>query len=260
MSPGGGRTWSFEALWLFEWEGAQHSHSQREQQAGSQRRASPAQITDPALVNARGMAASGTSPFRVSDNTTGISTLYRVDPVTNVTTKQALTMSIPGARNVTGQVFASVACLYAANFRAGTIDVVKGSGSAPNLAGAFTDPNLPAGYSPFNVQNIGGKLYVTYALQDSTRTDDVAGAGHGFVDVFDLQGVFLACVASQGTLDSPWDLALAPSSFGQLSDGDGNPLTLDGPWVLAATQSLTRRFARLAAGDGGESRPAASLD
>jgi hypothetical protein len=197
MSPGGGRTWSFEALSLSEGEGAQRSHSQREQQAGSQRRASPAQITDPALVNAWGMAASATSPFWVSDNTTGVSTWYRVDPVTNATTKQALTVSIPGAGNVTGRVFAGVAYLYAANFRAGTIDVVKDSGSAPNLAGAFTDPSLPAGYSPFNVQNIGGKLYVTYALQDSTRTDDVAGAGHGFVDMFDLQGVFLARVASR---------------------------------------------------------------
>jgi uncharacterized protein (TIGR03118 family) len=152
------------------------------------------------------------------------------------------------------------AYLYAANFRAGTIDVFRGNAGAPSLTGNFVDPGIPAGYAPFDIQNIGGLLYVTYAMQDATHHDDVAGLGHGFVSVFDTQGNFLARVASQGTLDSPWGLALAPSSFGafagdllvgnfgdghinvfdigtdtfvaQLLQTDGSALAIDGLWGL----------------------------
>src|SRR5262249_26501902 len=107
--------------------------------------------------------------------------------------------------------------LYAANFRAGTIDVLKGDPAAPDLAGKFTDPNLPSGYAPFNIQLLGGKLYVSYALQDADKKDDVRGPGHGFVSVFDTQGILIARLASRGTLNSPWGLAIAPSSFGQFA-------------------------------------------
>ncbi len=105
--------------------------------------------------------------------------------------------------------------LYAANFRAGTIDVLKGTPGAPSLTSNFTDPNLPAGYAPFNIRHLGDKLYVTYALQDASKHDDVAGAGHGFVSVFDTQGNFLGRVGTGGTLNSPWGLAIAPGSFGE---------------------------------------------
>jgi uncharacterized protein (TIGR03118 family) len=126
--------------------------------------------------------------------------------------------------------------------------------------GKFLDPNLPAGYAPFNIQLLGGKLYVTYALQDQTKTDDAPGASHGFVNVFDLGGNLIARVASQGNLNSPWGLAIAPSSFGSLAGdllvgnfGDGRinaynltthsldgmlttpagqPLSIDGLWAL----------------------------
>jgi uncharacterized protein (TIGR03118 family) len=107
--------------------------------------------------------------------------------------------------------------LYAANFRRGTIDVTKGSGGAPSLTGTFTDPGLPAGYAPFNIENIGGSLYVTYAVQDGTQQDDVAGAGHGIVNVFDLQGNLVRRVVTGGPLNSPWGMALAPSSFGEFA-------------------------------------------
>jgi uncharacterized protein (TIGR03118 family) len=79
--------------------------------------------------------------------------------------------------------------LYATDFHNNSIAVLPGSG-APSLSGTFTDPNLPAGYAPFNIENIGGKLYVTYAVQDAAKRDDVAGPGSGIVDVFDLQGTF----------------------------------------------------------------------
>src|SRR6185437_5218484 len=84
----------------------------------------------------------------------------------------------------------STAVLYAANFRAGTVEVYDShlTKVASLPASAFADPDLPAGYAPFNVQVLNGKVYVTYALQDDGKHDDVAGSGHGFVDVFNLDG------------------------------------------------------------------------
>jgi uncharacterized protein (TIGR03118 family) len=96
---------------------------------------------------------------------------------------------------------------------------------------------LPAGYAPFNVQTLNGKLYVSYALQDAAKHDDVPGPGNGFVSVFDLNGNFLTRVASGGTLNSPWGLDIAPAGFGSYANdllvgnfGDGtinvfNPIT-----------------------------------
>ena len=60
--------------------------------------------------------------------------------------------------------------------------------------GGFTDP---AGYAPFGIQNIDGSLFVTYAKQNTAKHDDVAGAGHGFVDVFDTDGHLLRRFASR---------------------------------------------------------------
>jgi uncharacterized protein (TIGR03118 family) len=147
--------------------------------------------------------------------------------------------------------------LYAANFRSGQVDVF---GSDFSKIGSFTDHTLPAGYAPFNVQNIGGQLYVTFAQQDAAKHDDVAGAGHGFIDIFNLDGSFVRHFTSGGPLDSPWGLAMAPATgFGQFSgdllvgnfgdgsinafkaDGssagtlmgkDGKPLTIEGLWGL----------------------------
>jgi uncharacterized protein (TIGR03118 family) len=119
--------------------------------------------------------------------------------------------------------------LYAANFHSGQIDVFDGNLSQTILGGNFTDPNLPSGYAPFNIQNIGGNLIVTYALQDASGMDDVAGAGNGFVDVFDTNGTFIRRLVSGGALNSPWGLALAPGDFAEFSSallvgnsGDGH--------------------------------------
>jgi uncharacterized protein (TIGR03118 family) len=92
---------------------------------------------------------------------------------------------------------------YSANFHTRSIDVLKGNAGAPNLAGNFTDPGLPSGYAPFNVQNIGGILYVTYAVHGS-GDDDVPGTGHGIVDEFNLDGTFLRRLVTGGALDSLW--------------------------------------------------------
>ena len=155
--------------------------------------------------------------------------------------------------------------LYAANFHAGTVDVFD-AGFHPVSAG-FSDAALPPGYAPFGIRNLGGAIYVTYALQDADRRDDVAGVGHGFVNAFDTDGRLLRRVASRGRLNSPWGLALAPADFGQFSgnllvgnfgDGhinafdlarfagngelqprgqlhaaDGPPIAIDGLWALA---------------------------
>ena len=77
------------------------------------------------------------------------------------------------------------------------IDVLKGTNGTPDLVGNFTDPGLPAGYAPFNVQNLGGTIYVAYALNDGNN-EDVSGAGHGFVTQFDMNGNFIRRLISGG--------------------------------------------------------------
>jgi uncharacterized protein (TIGR03118 family) len=101
--------------------------------------------------------------------------------------------------------------IYATDFRNGAIDQFD---SNFNLVKTFTDPGVAAGYAPFNVQTLGNKLYVTYALQNGAKHDDVAGAGHGYVDVFNLDGSFDKRLVTGGLLNSPWALDIAPSSFG----------------------------------------------
>ena len=109
---------------------------------------------------------------------------------------KGLAIGNDGARNL----------LYATDFHGGKIDVFTqppgGSFSQTTVPGGFTDPTLPAGYAPFGIQNIDGKLYVTYALQDAAKKDDVPGLGHGFVDVFDTNGVLLkpVCFGQQRSI------------------------------------------------------------
>ena len=155
--------------------------------------------------------------------------------------------------------------LYATNFHAGTVDVFDHAFHP--VPGGFTDPDLPAGYAPFGIRTLGGLIYVTYALQDADKEDDVAGEGHGFVDAFDVHGSLVRRVASRGRLNSPWGLAIAPADFGKFGgnllvgnfgDGkinafdlgralgqgelqqrgqvlaaDGRPIAIDGLWALA---------------------------
>jgi uncharacterized protein (TIGR03118 family) len=114
--------------------------------------------------------------------------------------------------------------LYATNFNAGTVDVFNSLTWTPGTA-AFTDPNLPRGYAPFNIVPIGSaspasaaKLVVTYAVQNAAKHDDVAGMSHGIVNTFDLSGTSLHRLIQHGQLNSPWGVALAPSTFGALAN------------------------------------------
>ncbi|HXH26903.1 MAG TPA: TIGR03118 family protein [Candidatus Acidoferrum sp.] len=153
--------------------------------------------------------------------------------------------------------------IYATNFRFGVVDVFD---ATYHFVMSFSDPNLVTAclsqcYAPFGIQNIGGKLYVSFALQDSAKHDDIAGSGHGYVDVFSTNGTFLKRLISRGLLNSPWGMALAPKDFGGASNqllvgnfGDGTitsynffsglpvgkligksnqPIHIDGLWGLA---------------------------
>ncbi|HEY2750060.1 TIGR03118 family protein [Phenylobacterium sp.] len=105
--------------------------------------------------------------------------------------------------------------LYATNFRSGMIESYENNFSSPTF---FTDPGVAAGYAPFGAQVLNGQLFVTYALQDTAKHDDVGGPGNGYVDVFNLNGTFNRRIVSLGgPINSPWGLALAPASFGPLA-------------------------------------------
>jgi len=146
--------------------------------------------------------------------------------------------------------------LYAANFAGGLIDVFNSTFAPATLSGSFSDPNLPTGYTPYNIQNINGNLYVEYSMGFTK------GAGLGIVDEFDSNGNFIRRVVSAGgVLNLPWGITTAPAGFGPfggdllvgnlgdgkinafdpttgafvgvLSDSHGNPIVNDGLWALA---------------------------
>ena len=104
--------------------------------------------------------------------------------------------------------------IYATDFHNARIDVFDKNFAL--VTKNFSDPNIPSGFAPFNIQNINGMLYVTYAMQKGPdNMDDQSGAGNGYVDVFMPSGTLVKRFASQGTLNSPWGIAAAPTSFGQ---------------------------------------------
>jgi uncharacterized protein (TIGR03118 family) len=163
--------------------------------------------------------------------------------------------------------------LFAANFNAGTVDVydlnlnlnpVPYNQNAQPLpyagSSSFSNPAVPAGFAPYNVQNIGGTLFVSYALQNAAKRDSVAGVGNGYVATFNVNGSLIANLVSQGPLNSPWGMAVAPPSYGAfagallvgnfadgkinafspstgvllgtLADLNGNPISIPGLWSL----------------------------
>jgi uncharacterized protein (TIGR03118 family) len=256
--------------------------------------------TDPNLQNPWGISFSpGGSPFWVSDNHAGVSTLYNG---AGVPQGGPLIVTIPGVGGnpgaPTGQVFnlsnasgafngdlfifagedgfvtgwrgslgttaevlqddsaagtvykglafstdGTNSYLYGADFHNNKINVIPTAG-APALAGNFTDPTLPAGYAPFNIQNINGKLYVTYALQDPAKMDNEACLGCGFVSIFDTNGNFIQRLISGGSLNAPWGLAMAPSDWGKFSNdllvgnfGDGWINVFDSSGSMVGTVS-----------------------
>jgi uncharacterized protein (TIGR03118 family) len=124
--------------------------------------------------------------------------------------------------------------LYAADFANGKIDVYDKNFALTTLSGNFVDPTIPttAGntFHPFNIQNIGGQLYVAYA-KVGTNGKDEEGIGNGFIRRFNTDGVRdLTFGINNGPLNSPWGLVIAPASFGIFGGallvgnfGEGNP-------------------------------------
>ena len=151
-----------------------------------------------------------------------------------------LTMGTVGSNNF----------LYAADTKNGKIDVLDTSFNKVTLSGSFTDPSVPAGFAPYNVQNIGGKLYVEYAKLNTPG---------GYVGVFDTSGNLLQHI-SDAHFNAPWGAVLAPAGFGAfgndllignfgdgtinafdpttggfvgtLSDTNGKPIVNSGLWAL----------------------------
>jgi uncharacterized protein (TIGR03118 family) len=203
-----------------------------------------------------GFKVNGAAAHFIFDSEAGTITAWNAgtQAVTEATTPGAIYKGLAIASK------GSATMLYAANFHAGTIDVFNDSFAPVTVPGGFADPNLPAGFAPFNIQEIAGRLVVAYAQQDADAEDEVAGAGLGFVDVFDKSGHLLRRLVSQGALNAPWGLAVAPRHFGPFSgdllvgnfgDGainaydprtgafrgtlqnkDGNQIKINGLWAL----------------------------
>ena len=152
--------------------------------------------------------------------------------------------------------------LYAANFRAGRIDVFDKDWMAVNTK-PFMDPNLPAGYAPFNIHAVGEQLYVMYAKVNPDEGEEEKGPGLGYVDIYNTDGSFVKRFVSKGQLNAPWGIAWAPAGFfdtdenaqpailiGNFGDGHinayntegnflgqlrahGNPIVIDGLWAIS---------------------------
>ncbi len=115
--------------------------------------------------------------------------------------------------------FSGASYLYAADFRNGRIDVYDSTWQRVTLpGGSFSDPNLPAGYAPFGIQAIGGRIYVAYAQHAAGSADETRGSGLGIVDVFDAGGALMKRLVTGGALNAPWGLAQAPANFGAASN------------------------------------------
>jgi uncharacterized protein (TIGR03118 family) len=105
--------------------------------------------------------------------------------------------------------------LAVTNFNSGEVEAYTNFFAPLAPPGSFTDPNLPAGYAPFNIQRIGDKVFVTYAVQDAAKRNPISARGNGIVSIFDQEGNFIKRFASNGPLNAPWGVAQAGSHFGR---------------------------------------------
>jgi uncharacterized protein (TIGR03118 family) len=126
--------------------------------------------------------------------------------------------------------------LFAADFHNGRIDTFDSTYQALQPSSDFTDPDLPGGYAPFNVEAVQGALIVAYAKQDDQKSDEVKGPGNGFVDAFNVDGSFIKRLVSNGELNAPWGITVTPDGFtaapsrlliGNFGDGKIHVYTMD---------------------------------
>jgi uncharacterized protein (TIGR03118 family) len=134
-------------------------------------------------------------------------------PAGGTSTQAELEATVPGAsyRGLAIGNNGSGNFLYAANLAGGRIDVFDKNFMLTRLAGSFTDPALPAGFTPFNIRSMNGVLFVTY---QNSRDPDHGGV----VDTFDMNGNFQRRIATGGPLNAPWGVVMAPSNFGTFSN------------------------------------------
>jgi uncharacterized protein (TIGR03118 family) len=122
--------------------------------------------------------------------------------------------------------------LYVTNFRSGRVEVYDTNFKPVHLGNDTFDPDgdsdhdggdrgaerIPRGFAPFNIQNIGGVLFVTYAKQDAARHDDVAGDGLGFVEIFTPSGRHIGHLQHGSWFNSPWGVVWTTRDFGEFSN------------------------------------------
>lgn len=121
--------------------------------------------------------------------------------------------------------------LYAADLSNGKVDMFDTNFAAVKFKNAFTDPSLPKGYAPWNVQNVDDNIVVTYVKQNSTKTFAATGASAGIVDIYSPKGVLIKELARGGSLNAPWGVTQAPATYGAFANdllvgnfGDGRIL------------------------------------
>ena len=169
------------------------------------------------VISEHGRRAPATSIFATEDGTIAAwnskvdrrHALIEVDNSASGAVYKSLTIGTNGGATL----------IYATNFHNGTVDVFDSNFHQVKRTGAFADPNIPAGFAPFGIRDINGTIFVTYAKQLAPDNhDDQAGPGNGFVDEFDTSGNLIERFASQGALNSPHGVALAPADFGAFSN------------------------------------------
>jgi len=137
-------------------------------------------------------------------------------------------IAIDNSKSAAGAVYKGVAIgqqgalnrIYLANFHTGVVEVYAANFQPVSMpAGAFTDSTIPAGFAPFNVLNIDGNIFVSFAMQKQPdRHDEADGPGLGYVDVFDGSGVLLKRLEHGKWMNAPWGMAHAPANFGEWSN------------------------------------------
>lgn len=212
-----------------------------------------------------GAVFNGTSGFKLSNGNTAKFIFVGEDGVisgwnTGNGAEVAINNMDAVYKGVTLATDGGVPYLYAANFKTHKVDVYDTLWNA--VSKPFRDPGIPSDYSPFNVQNINGKVYVVYAKLGE-GLDEAHGAGTGIVDIYNPDGSLVKRFVSHGSLNAPWGITWAPSSFwgstnssatiiliGNFGDGlinaydergfflgplrsEGKPIVIDGLWALS---------------------------
>jgi len=149
----------------------------------------------------------------ISSWASGQNAVLRVDNSDNGSANGAVYKGATSA-DINGQRF-----LYVTNFRSARVEVYDTNFTRAHLGeDAFEAEGIPSGFAPFNIQNIGGSLFVTYAKQNAARHDDVAGAGNGFVRIFTPSGRQIGNLEHGDWLNSPWGVVWTTRDFGEFSN------------------------------------------